>query len=583
MTPRFALLVAVYLGVLVALAVPLGRYVARVFTGQNRTTARLLGPVERAVYALAHIDATQEHPWRSYAMALVGFSFVTHLITYLVLRTQAFLPWNPTHLPNVPPWLAFNTTVGFETGTAWESSSGEATVSALSQVLALVSQNFFAPAVAMCAAMALARGLARHESPTVGNAWVDLVRAHLYVLVPLSIVFAIAFVSQGVVESLLGPAQWTTVDGGGQKLLRGPVAALEAIKLLGSNGEGYYNANSAHPWENPTALSNFVQLVAILILPAALCFTFGEMVQSRRHGAALAFAVAALVVVGAVAIAYFEQHGNPVLAGTGVAELSPNMEGKEVRFGVPDSALFAEVTTAASCGAVDSMHDSYMPLGGLVPMLNMQVGEVVFGGTGCGLYGLIAFVLLTVFLAGLLIGRMPEYLGKKIEARDIRFALLVILIPAFSILIFTALGVALDAGRAGIGNLAAEQAGAPAWRPSPHGLSEVLYAFSSASANNGSTFAGMTFYSPEHPVFYSVTLALAMFLGRYPILIAVLALAGSLAQKRRAAAEDGRHGFPVDGVLFAGLLVTVVVIVGALTFSPALAFGPIVEHLLVTR
>jgi K+-transporting ATPase ATPase A chain len=579
MTLRFAVLLAVYLAALLALAIPLGRYVARVFSGENAATSRFLGPIERAVHVAAGVERAEEQPWPRYASSLLAFTFVTHLVTYAVLRTQAWLPYNPTHLPNVPPWLAFVTAIGFETGTAWESFAGEATVSAFSQTVALVSQNFFSPAVALCGAMALARGIARHESETVGNPWVDLIRAHLYVLLPLSVAFALAFVSQGVVQSWEDPVHVTTLGGGSQVLLRGPVASLEAIKLLGSNGEGYYNANSAHPWENPTALCNFFQLLSILLVPAALCFTLGEMVKSRKHGYALFGAMAALVVAGAVAVAHFEQAGNPVLARAGLEQAAGNMEGKEVRFGVPDSALFAETTTAASCGAVDAMHDSFTPLGGLVPMLNMQLGEVVFGGTGCGLYGLCAFVLITVFLAGLLIGRMPEYLGKKIEERDIRLALLVVLIPAFSILIFTALGVSLDAGRAGIANLAPEGAGGPAWRPHPHGLAEVLYAYSSASANNGSTFGGMTFYGPEHPVFYSLTLSLAMFAGRFPILVAVLALAGSLARKKRG--ESGPWSFPVDGPLFAGLLVGVIVIVGALAFFPALAVGPVVEHVML--
>jgi potassium-transporting ATPase potassium-binding subunit len=567
MSLRFALLLAVYFAVLLALAVLLGRYIARVFSGEHGWARRLLGPIERALFAAAGVDPAHEQTWKEYALALLAFSFGAHVFTYLVLRTQQWLPLNPTHLPNVPPWLAFTTTVGFETATAWESFSPEATVSTFSQTVALVSQNFFAPAVAICGAIALVRGVARHESTTIGNAWADLVRAHLYVLVPLSVVFAVSFVSLGVMQSWEDPARWATLDGGSQVLLRGPVASLEAIKLLGSNGEGYFNANSAHPWENPTPGSDFLQLVAILIVPAALCFTLGEMVKNRRHGIALFGAVTALVVLGAVSVAHFEKGGNPVLARAGAALTAGNMEGKEQRFGVEESALFAEVTTAASCGAVDSMHDSYTPLGGLVPMLNMELGEVVFGGTGCGLYGLLAFVLLTVFLAGLLIGRMPEYLGKKLDERDVRLAILVVLIPAFAILIFTALGVSTEAGRAGMLNAG------------PHGLSEVLYAYSSASGNNGSTFAGMTFYSPEHPVFYSLTLALAMFVGRFPILVAVLALAGSLAHKRRA--EVGPSSFPVDGPLFAGLLVGVILIVGALTFFPALALGPVVEHLLL--
>jgi K+-transporting ATPase ATPase A chain len=551
MTARFVTLLSVYLAVLVVLAVPLGRYMARAFAGASRVS-RLLGPVERALYRAAGVSPSEEQPWTTYASSLLAFSFVTHLVTYTVLRLQGHLPWNPTHLPSVPPWLAFHTAVGFATGTAWESFSAEATVSPLSQTVALVSQNFFSPAVAMCAAIALARGVARHESTTVGSAWVDLVRAHLYALVPVSMALAIAFVSQGVVQTTAGPAEWLTLDGARHVLVRGPVAALEAIKLVGSNGEGYFNANSAHPWENPTPFSSFLQLLAILVLPAALFFTFGEIVRDRRHAAALFGAMAALIIGGAMVIAHVEQH---------------NLEGKEVRFGVPDSALFAEVTTASSTGAVNAMHDSFTPLGGLVPMLNMQLGEVVFGGTGCGLYGIVVFVLVTVFLAGLLIGRMPEYLGKKIDERDVRFAILCVLIPAFAILVFSALGVSFEAGRAAISNRG------------PHGLSEVLYAFSSASGNNGSTFAGMTFYSADHPIFYSVTLALAMFVGRYPVLVLVLALAGNLAQRRRA--ESGPQSFPTNGPLFAGLLVAVIVLVGALTFFPALALGPIVEHLLV--
>jgi K+-transporting ATPase ATPase A chain len=590
---RFALLLVTYLATLLALSVPLGRYMASVFSGEN-VGGRLVGKLERAIYRAAGVDPAEELAWTSYAKALLAFTALTHVASYVVLRTQAWLPMNPTHLPNVPPWLAFNTVVGFETGTAWESFSAEAKVSAFSQTVALVSQNFFAPAVAMCGAVALVRGIARHERATLGNPWVDLVRAHLYVLLPLSVVLALVLVSQGVLQSLRDPAQYATLDGASQTLLRGPVASLEAIKLLGSNGEGYYNANSAHPWENPTGLSNFVELLSILTLPSAFCFTLGEMVKNRRHGLALFGAVTALVVVGAVVIAGAEQSGNPRFPVQDVAQVAGNMEGKEVRFGVADSALFAEVTTAASCGAVAAMHDSLTPLAGLVTMLNMQLGEVVFGGAGCGLYGLLAFVLLTVFVAGLLIGRMPEYLGKKIEERDIRFALLVILIPAFAILVLTALGVSVEAGRAGIANVGPEVAGAPAWHPHPHGLSEVLYAFSSAAGNNGSTFAGMTFYSPEHPIFYSVTLAVAMWLGRYPALIAVLALAGNLARKRRlgeAAHDPSDPGaaialapgtsFPVDGALFAGLLIAVIVVLGALTFFPALALGPVVEHLLM--
>ena len=384
--------------------------------------------------------------------------------------------------------------------------------------------------------------------------------------------------SQGVLQTLEGPVSWTAIDGGVQTLVRGPVASQEAIKMLGTNGGGFFNANSAHPWENPTPLTNFVEMFSIFAIPAALCVTLGEMVGNRRHGWAVFASMAAIAIAGSLVIGHFEQAGNPVLLDKGVSAVLGNMEGKEVRFGIADTALFAVVTTDASCGAVNSMHDSLMPLAGLVPLLNIQLGEIVFGGVGSGMYGALVYVVIAVFLAGLMVGRTPEYLGKKIDSRDIRFASLYVLIPAFSILLFAALGVMTEAGRAGIANTAAADVPGTTWKPHPHGLAEILYAFSSATGNNGSAFAGLTAYSPEHPIFYSVTLGLAMFVGRFLPMIAALALAGNLARKKLVPAGPGT--FPVDGALFVGLFVAVILVVGALTFFPALSLTPIAEHLM---
>ncbi|MDB4928334.1 MAG: Potassium-transporting ATPase chain [Myxococcaceae bacterium] len=582
MTPRLIALTAVFFGLLAAVAVPLGRYIARVFAGENARTARVLGPVERLVYRLAGVDPASEHDWKQYAGGLLLFSLLTQGISYGVMRLQGSLPFNPTRLPGVAPWLAFNTATSFTTNTNWQSYGGESTMSYLSQALALSSHNFFSAGVGLCVAIALIRGIARRETTKLGNFWVDLVRAHLYVLVPLCLGYALFLVSQGVVQTWAGPAHWTTLDGAAQSLLRGPVASQEAIKMFGTNGGGFFNANSAHPWENPTPLSNFAQMFSIFAIPAALCVTLGEMVKNRRHGWAV-FATMTLVSVLAVAaLGHFEQVGNPALTHAGADQVASalqcggNMEGKEARFGIADSALFAVVTTDASCGAVNGMHDSFTPLGGLVPLLDMQLGEVVFGGVGAGMYGVLVYVLLAVFLAGLMVGRTPEYLGKKIDSRDVRMASLYILIPAFSILLFSAVAVLTEVGRAGIMNAsAAEVPGAP-WHPHPHGLSEILYAFTSASANNGSAFAGLTAYSAAHPVFYAVTLALAMFVGRFPLIVAVLAIAGNMAKKRPV--PPGPGSFPVDGGLFVALLLGVILIVGALTFFPALSLGPIVEH-----
>ena len=583
MTPRFCALVAVFFIVLGLIAVPLGRFIARVFAGENKLSARVGAPIERLLYRAAGVEAAREHDWKQYALALLSFSLVTQLVTYAILRVQSALPYNPTHLSSVAPWLAFDTATSFTTNTNWQSYGGETTMSYVSQAVALTSHNFFSAGVGICIAIALVRGIARRESPTIGNFWVDLVRVHLYVLLPLCVVYALFLVSQGVVQTWAGPVSWHTLDGGTQSLLRGPVASQEAIKMLGTNGGGFFNANSAHPWENPTPLSNFVQIVSIFAIPAALCVTLGEMVKNRRHGWAVFATMTFIAILGLAVVGHFEQRGNPALTALGTdpvaSAIQPggNMEGKETRFGIPDSALFAVVTTDASCGAVNSMHDSYTPLGGLVPMLNIQLGEIVFGGVGSGMYGMLVYVLLAVFLAGLMVGRTPEYLGKKLDSRDIRFASIYILLPAFSILIFTAIAVMTEAGRAGIANHAATAVAGASWNPHPHGFSEILYAFSSATGNNGSGFAGLTAYSSDHPVFYSLTLALAMFVGRFPLIVAALAIAGNMARKKLVPAGAGT--FPVDGPLFIGLLSATVLVVGALTFFPALSLSPIAEHL----
>ncbi|MBK7395458.1 MAG: potassium-transporting ATPase subunit KdpA [Myxococcales bacterium] len=571
---RVFVLDLVFFAVLVLVAVPLGRFMTRVFAGENHTSRKILGILERGIYRAAGVEQDKEHTWRAYAGAMLAFSLLTQLVTYAVLRLQHKLPFNPTKLDAVAPWLAFNTSVSFTTNTNWQSYGGETTLSYASQAVGLTSHNFFSAGVGMCVAIALIRGLARSQRDTLGNFWVDLVRVHLYVLLPICLFYALFLVSQGVIQTWEGPASWAALDGSTQSVLRGPVASQEAIKMLGTNGGGYFNANSAHPWENPTPLSNFVQMLSIWAIPAALCVTLGDMVKSPKHGWAVFGAMTFIAVLGIVAATWFETKGNPVLARAGAA-VATNLEGKEVRFGVPDSALFTVVTTGASCGAVNAMHDSYTPLGGLVPLLNMQLGEIVFGGVGAGMYGILVYVILAVFLAGLMVGRTPEYLGKKIDSRDVRFASIYVLIPAFSILLFTAAGLLTEAGRSGIMNAGPDGA------PHPHGFSEVLYAYTSATANNGSAFAGLTAFSTQHPVFYSLTLGLAMHVGRFPLIIAVLAIAGNMAKKKLVPAGAG--SFPVDNTLFVGLLVGVILIVGALTFFPALAIGPIVEHIQMTR
>ncbi len=569
---------AVYAVVLTLLAVPLGRYMARVFDGRPTWLDGALGPLERALYRLGGVRADVETDWRRYAVGMLLFNAAGVLLLYALQRLQAVLPLNPRHLPAVGPGLAFNTAVSFATNTNWQSYSGETTLGYLVQMAGLTVQNFVSAATGIAILVALVRGLARRSAATIGNFWVDLTRATLYVLLPLSLVLALALVSRGVVQTL-APARTAALvqplaGPHGQPVREqliavGPVASQVAIKQLGTNGGGFFDVNSAHPLENPTPLSNFLELLAILLVPAALCFTFGEMVGEPRQGVAVFAAMALLFLLFVIPCMVAEQSGNPRLAALGVDQragpLQPggNMEGKEARFGVAASALWATATTAASNGSVNAMHDSFTPLGGLVPMLLMQLGEVVFGGVGSGLYGMLMFVIAAVFIAGLMVGRTPEYLGKKIEAYEMKMASLVILIPPLTVKIGTAVAVSLAAGRAGVLN------------PGPHGFSEILYAFSSVANNNGSAFAGLSTATP----FYDVTLALAMLVGRYWLAIPTLAIAGSLAEKKKVPAGAGT--LPTHTPLFVLLVVATVLVVGALALFPALSLGPVVEHLMM--
>ena len=570
MTAMGLLQLAIYLGVLLALAWPLGYFMARVYDDRPHALS-WLSPVERVLHRIAGVDPASEMSWRAYAVAMLVFNVLGLLVVYALQRVQHILPLNPDNLPAVSSDLALNTAVSFASNTNWQGYGGETTMSYLTQMLGLTVQNFVSAATGMAILIALVRGFTRKQIATVGNFWVDLNRSTLYVLLPLSLVLAMCLVSQGVVQTF-APAATTqlvepTKDSDGkvvdkQTIALGPVASQVAIKQLGTNGGGFYNVNSAHPLENPTPLSNFLECLAILLIPAALCFTFGEMVRDRRQGWALFAAVLVLFVPLLAACYAAEAAGNPSLAT--IAELDPssgNMEGKEVRFGVASSALWATATTAASNGSVNSMHDSYTPLGGLVPMWLMQLGEVVFGGVGSGLYGLLAFAIITVFIVGLMVGRMPEYLGKKIEAYEMKMASIVILVPPALVLIGTAIAVVSPLGTATMAN------------PGAHGLSEVLYAFSSAGNNNGSAFAGLGANTP----FYNTMLAVAMFGARYWLAIPMLAIAGSLAQKNVVPTTSGT--LPTHTPLFILLLAGVVVLVGALTFIPALALGPVVEHL----
>ncbi|MEW6446833.1 MAG: potassium-transporting ATPase subunit KdpA [Bacillota bacterium] len=564
MVGKCALTVLLFTVALTALAVPLGSYLARVFTGKRTLLSPLLRPVEGFIYRITAIHPFGEMSWRKYLIVLLVFNFWGLCLGYLLLRLQGVLPFNPTHRPGLPGPLAFNVIASFVTNTNWQAYAGETTMSCFSQMVVLAVQNFLSAATGLAAAMALIRAFAASEKETIGNFWVDLVRGLLYVLIPLSIILAVFLVSQGVVQTLEPPAIVKTLEGFVQEIARGPVASQEAIKLLGTNGGGYFNANSAHPFENPNGLTNFTAMLSILLIPAALPHTFGRLIKNPRQGWLIYAVMLSLFAAGAFTCAWIEAHGNPLFARLHFSP-GPNLEGKEVRFGAVGAALFAVVTTAASCGAVNCLHDSLLPLGGLVPLANILTGEVIFGGVGSGFYGMMAYALLTVFLAGLMVGRTPEFLGKKVEGRDVRYALAVLLVPSVLVLVFGALGAILPAGRAGI-----TAAG-------PHGLTQVLYAFASAANNNGSAFGGLGANLP----FYLWTTAACMLLGRFFPLAATLALAGSLAAKRYVAPGPGT--FPTTGVTFALLLSAVIVIVGALTFFPALTLGPVLEHLLLAQ
>ncbi len=576
--------IGVFLAVILALTKPLGVYMVRVFNREPTILDPVLRPVERLVYRLTGVHEHLEMPWTDYTTAMLLFSGVSMLILYLIERMQKWLPWNPEHLGNVTPDLAWNTAVSFTSNTNWQAYVPETTMSYFTQMAGLAYHNFASAAVGIVLAIAVIRGIARHEAETLGNFWVDLTRCLLWVLLPVSLLVALVFVSQGVVQnlkpyttvSLVEPqmVQVTGADGKtstetvhDQKIAQGPVASQEAIKILGTNGGGFYNANSAHPFENPTPSTNFLQLVLIFAIPSGLTYTLGRMTRSPGHGWAVWAAMAALFLCGAATAYWAEAQGNPLLAGVNQAAgpLQPggNMEGKETRFGIASTALYATVTTDASCGAVNGMHDSFTPLGGMVPLINIMLGEIVFGGVGSGLYGMIVFVILAVFIAGLMVGRTPEYLGKKIEAYDVKMAMLFVLVGSFTILVFSAFSSVEKSGLAGISN------------PGPHGLSQLLYAYSSATGNNGSAFAGIN----ANTLWFNSTLGVAMLLGRFFMAIPVLAIAGNLARKKITPESLGT--FRVTGALFTTLLVSTILIVSSLTFFPALSLGPILEHLLM--
>ncbi|MBK6308909.1 MAG: potassium-transporting ATPase subunit KdpA [Gemmatimonadetes bacterium] len=565
MTTNGWLQIAFFSACVMLVAKPLGIYLVRVYDG----SLRWLAPVERAIYRIAGIDPNEDQHWTRYAAGVLLFSAASMLLTYIALRLQALLPLNPQGMAALPPRQAFETAASFTTNTNWQSYSGESTMSYLSQMMQLAFHNFVSSAVGMGVAVALVRGISRRSAGKLGNFWVDTVRGTLYVLLPFSLVFALMLVQQGAIQNFRPYVELTTLEGATQVLAMGPVASQEAIKQIGTNGGGFFNANSAHPFENPTPWTNFWQMLTIFLIPSAMTYMLGRMVKNQRHGWAVWSAMFVLFFGGVTTAYWAEARGNPIHAERGLdlatTATNPggNMEGKEVRFGIANSALFATVTTDASCGAVNAMHDSFTPLGGLVPLVNMQLGEVVFGGVGAGLYGILMMVVLTVFIAGLMVGRTPEYLGKKIQAREVQMAMLYVLVFPAAILVTTAISVASPMGLAGLNN------------QGPHGLSEILYAFSSTAANNGSAFAGLT----GGTTYFNTMLGVTMLIGRFAMMVPMLALAGFLAEKKIAPESAGT--FPVTSPLFVVLLVGVIVIVSALTFFPALALGPIVEHLLM--
>ncbi len=587
---------ALFIGLLALITKPLGIYLTQVLDVNGKTWLDpVIRPLERLTYSLMGLDRNKEQGWKQYTLAMLLFSLVGVLFTYLILRYQHLLPLNPQHLPGLSDHLAFNTAVSFTTNTNWQSYGGESTMSYFSQMVGLTIHNFTSAAVGISIAAALVRGIARASATTLGNFWVDLVRTTYYLLLPLCMVFALFLVSQGIVQNFkpydtakLVEAQTVQVakmdasnqpvmDAAGkpvmedktvaeQTIVQGPMASQIAIKMLGTNGGGYVNANAAHPFENPTPLSNFVQMLSIFAIGSALTYFLGRMVKNQAHGWAVWAAMMLLFVGGVLVCAHFEAAGNPIHQALGVAAADGNMEGKEVRFGIFNSSLFATITTAASCGAVNAMHDSFTAIGGLVPLFMMELGEVVIGGVGAGLYGMLVFVVLAVFIAGLMVGRTPEYLGKKIQAYDVKMAMLSLLVLCLSILGFTAWACVSDWGLAGLNNAG------------PHGFSEILYAYSSATGNNGSAFAGLTANPANGDPHYNVTLAFAMLIGRFLMIVPIMALAGSLVQKKIAPPSAGT--FPVSGATFTILLIGTVVLIGALNFLPALALGPIVEHFL---
>ena len=563
MTLNGWLQIGLTLALVLAGAIPLGVYMAKVFSSEATLLDPVVRPIEGSFYALSGLDPKRDQTWLGYTLSMLAFSAVGFLSLYAILRTQAWLPINPQGFDNLPPDLAFNTAISFLTNTNWQAYSGETTMSQFSQMAGLAVHNFLSAATGIGLALAMTRAFAGATLTALGNFWVDLTRATLYVLLPISIALALTFVALGMPQTLAGSVDALTLEGAKQTIALGPVASQEAIKQLGTNGGGFFNANSAHPFENPSAVSNVLSIFAMLVVSTALPITFGRMVGAQRQGYALVGAMALLLIAGVALVYHAETSGNPLLASLGVDPSVGNLEGKELRFGQAMTALFVAVTTGLSCGAVNAMHDSLTPLGGFVPMFLIQLGEVLPGGVGSGLYGMIVFAILAVFVAGLMVGRTPEFLGKKIEAREMKLAMLAVLILPLVILGFTAISAMLPAALDSLNNAG------------PHGLSELLYAYSSAAGNNGSAFAGLNANTP----WFNTTLGIAMALGRFAYVVPVMAIAGSIAAKKKAPASSGT--FPTDGPLFVGLLVGVILILGGLQFFPALALGPIVEHVLM--
>ncbi|MGO9228313.1 MAG: potassium-transporting ATPase subunit KdpA [Bryobacteraceae bacterium] len=571
MTSNGLFQIGLYVVVLLLLVKPLGAYMARVFEGERTFLHPVLRPIENLIYRICGIEEAAEQSWKRYAGGVLVFSAVSLLLTYVLMRVQQWLPWNPQGLGNVAADLGWNTAASFTTNTNWQAYTPETTMSYLTEMVALATHNFFSAAAGIAVAIAFVRGFARHSSKTLGNFWVDFTRSIVYILLPISFVAALLLCSQGVIQNLHPYTKAMTLEGTVQTIPQGPAASQEAIKMLGTNGGGFTNANSAHPYENPTPFSNFIQILLIFVIPGGLTYTFGKMVRDTRQGWALLGAMTVLFLAGVFVVYPAEQSGSPVLEKLGLetqataAQPGGNMEGKEVRFGIANSALFTVITTDASCGAVNNMHDSLTPLGGLVPLVNIELGEVIFGGVGSGLYGMLLFAVLAVFIAGLMVGRTPEYLGKKIEQKEVKMMMLAVMVLAFTILGMAAAGINLKT----VGDSLANHG--------PHGLSEVLYAYTSAVGNNGSAFAGINANTP----YLNTTLGLAMLFGRFLMLIPLLAAAGSLAAKKQVPVSAGT--FPTHGPLFVVLLVGVVAIVGALTFFPALSLGPVVEHFLMQQ